>query len=489
MLWEVISSFLAWVILVPLLILTKDKSSKYVFWFSYLYGFIFFLITIYWIYHVTVLGLILLVAYLALYFGIFGFVVSRYSQLSAHSSSLFLIPALWVSLEYIRTYLFTGFGWALLGYSQYRNLPIIQIADVTGVYGVSFLIVMANVAIARRKVSYIIIALMIIGLSFVYGHYKLDHQLEGHKIRISIVQGNVPQEEKWDEAYKEGILTQYVSLTKESVKDLPDLIIWPETSAPGIINADTRLNEVISDLAKGIDIPLLVGAPSLDVSGKYRNSAILFSEKGDVLRQYDKLHLVPFGEFIPFEKELPFFRKLIVTGDFVPGNEWTLFTFQPTTYNLSPTTFGVLICFEDIFPDLVRGFVSRGADFMVNITNDAWFKKTPAPYQHAQASVFRAVENKISIVRSANTGLSCFISPIGKITESVKDDQGDEIFVSGYKTSEVIFRPRAASHESQVTVSRTFYTRYGDIFAWLCVVVSLIAVFGRRFGALPRSFR
>lgn len=468
MLWEIISGFVAWVILVPLLLVIKNKTPKHAFWLAYFYGFIFFLTTIYWIYHVTIFGLILLVAYLAIYFGIFGFLVHLWGQSpsgTVPNLALFVIPALWVSLEYIRAHLFTGFGWALLGYSQYLNLPIIQIADITGAYGVSFLIVMANVAIAKRSLRSLAMTLVIIALSLGYGYYKLNHQPEGYKIRASVVQGNIPQDEKWDDVHKEGILKRYISLTEEAALDKPDLIIWPETSSPGFINADKGLQESVSDLAKTAGKPILVGAPTIDETGEYRNSAVMFSEKGDVIKQYDKLHLVPYGEFIPFEKELPFFRKLIVTGDFVAGNEWTIFSLVQGQAQLT-THFGVLICFEDIFSDLVRGFVRRGANFMVNITNDAWFKKTQAPYQHAQASVFRAVENRVSVVRSANTGLSCFISPTGRIISRVQDKNGEDIFVSGHRTEDMAIS----------SYGRTFYTRHGDIFVWLCAIYILVVI-------------
>ena len=205
------------------------------------------------------------------------------------------------------------------------------------------------------------------------------------------------------------------------------------------------LQKKIAALEEEIKIPLLVGTPIYKFTGKdsYYNSAILISEDKKFDKRYDKLHLVPFGEYIPFEDKLPFLRagRLDEITGFSPGKEFTIF-------EVKGVKFGVLICFEDIFPGLVRQFNKRGADFMVVITNDAWFKKTKAPYQHAAASVFRAVENRMNIIRCANTGLSCFVDKNGKIVESVKDSKGEEIFISGIKTCDIDVAKRKRLRQS-----------------------------------------
>jgi len=220
-------------------------------------------------------------------------------------------------------------------------------------------------------------------------------------------------------------------------------------------------------------VPFLVGAPRMDPRSQdvYYNSAYLLSEDGRITVHYDKLHLVPFGEFIPFKRLLYFVEKFapMPIGDFSKGKDYTVFSFpirrdtrsENVTWKLwKRVRFSTLICFEDIFPDLTRRFVKEGIDFLVNMTNDAWFHKTSAAYQHAQCSVFRAVENRIAVIRAANTGLSCFIDQKGRIVSTVKEG-GEELFVGGFK-----------SHAITLARTRTLYCVYGDIFAYLCIAFS-----------------
>jgi apolipoprotein N-acyltransferase len=270
-------------------------------------------------------------------------------------------------------------------------------------------------------------------LSLTYGCYKLYLcPVAGslQPLKISLIQGNIPQYQKWDENFRASILERYETLTKEAAKDKPDLIIWPETSVPGIIGEEPDLLIRVLDLAKTVNTPILVGAVTSKELGVYYNSALLISADGAVTQQYDKLHLVPFGEYVPLEKYFPFLRSMIGVpiGDFTAGGESTVFK--------SPERFAALICFEDIIPGLSRRFVKGGAQFLVNITNDAWFMESSAPYQHAAASVFRAIENRVPVVRAANTGLSCFIDRSGRIYDKVSDGKKD-IFVVGYKTGEI----------------------------------------------------
>lgn len=452
MLWPIISAilltlsypvfnleFLAWFAFVPFFFAIKDKSHKKAFRFGFLFGLIFFASTIYWLLYVSVLGYIILILYLSIFFALFAALV----QSAIHRSrptSVFLIPLVWILLEYLRANLFTGFGWALLGYSQYLNLPVIQIADKTGVWGVSFIVMMVNVAIfkllkdgIRKSRLSLTSAILILALSIYYGHVKLNEKALSMDLKISVIQGNIPQHQKWDVSFKEHILTRYESLTKEAAKEKPDLIIWPETSLPGYLE-EKDLGGRVRRLARETGTLLLIGAPSIGdyENDEYYNSAILISAEGRVLNRYDKLRLVPFGEYVPFEKKFSFIRGLIdkPIGDFRPGTEYTVFRMD------NGAAFSVLICFEDIFPDLVASFVKREADFLVNITNDAWFMKSSAPYQHAQASVFRAVENRVPVVRAANTGLSCFIDSKGRIIDKVSIGKED-IFVTGFKTSNI----------------------------------------------------
>lgn len=475
-------SYLAWFAFVPLLFALRDKNPHQAFFFGYVTGLIFYLGSVYWLIHVTLPGLIFLCLYLALYFGFFSlFATVRYPESRAR---IFILPAIWVALEYLRTSFATGFGWSLLGYSQYKNLPVIQIADITGPYGVSFLIMMVNVIIyqsllaiknrAAVKITihdlrYTVYGLILLLLTLSYGYSSLARGSKGDTIRISTIQGNISQHQKWNEAYEDFILDQYsIITTVASVADNPDLIVWPETAFPGYYGSEKELTGKMGKLIKDIKIPMLFGTPLIRTSPRavqITNSAILLDDKGKIMQQYDKLHLVPFGEYVPFEKVLGFVHNLApypIAG-FAPGSEYTVFKL-PNEHQ-----FSVLICFEDIFPSLSRRFVREGADFLVTITNDAWFKRSSAPYQHAQASVFRAVENRVNMVRSANTGLSCFIDTKGKITSRVTDMKGEDIFVEGFDTQNL-----------QIAPSNSIYTKYGDLFAYICMLISLIAVFAKK---------
>ena len=467
--------FLAWFGFVPLFLALKNKNKFKAFLFSYLTGVIFWLGTIYWLIHVTLLGLIILVLYLALYFAIFGLVLSSIQHL-ASSIQLFFIPSAWVLLEYLRAHLLTGFPWALLGYSQYLNLPVIQIADITGAWGVSFLVMMVNVtvySVIGYRLSVIggkqkfLLPILCILVTLTYGYYKIyltPNTAHRKPIKVSVIQGNIPQELKWDPQAKDFIIDKYIAISREALKDKPDLIIWPEAAMPVVLEEEPLYYEKVSSLAKQSHTPLLLGAVTLRDS-LYYNSAILVSPEGKLLERYDKLHLVPFGEYIPLRSTLGFLETIVPIGDFARGKEYTTFKLQAPSSKLQ-ARFSVLICFEDLFPELSREFSKRGADFLVNITNDAWFKKTSSPYQHLQASVFRAVENRVFLIRSANTGVSGFIAPNGKIISLVKDQKGRNIFISGYNTQ------GTAPFKENIS----FYTRHGDIFIWACILLVLYGI-------------
>ena len=424
-------SYLAFIGFVPLFFAIQNQPPKKVFLISYLCGFLFYLGTLYWLYNVTIFGLIILCLYLALYFGIFGLIFSRVTVL--------LIPAVWIFLEYTQAHLFTGFGWTLLGYSQYKNLPLIQIADFAGVYGVSFVIMLANVAIYRlfkRSFREIIIAGMVLVAVVAYGIIKETKDREWSDIKISVAQGNIPQELKWDPGAAESILDRYIDLTRLSAFDAPDLIIWPETSFPGFFEKDRKRTQLVLDLAKDINIPILLGTNTYEGLRNF-NSAVFVSDKGEAAERYDKIHLVPFGEYVPFSEKFSVLHNLVLgeLGEFTAGQDFKIFKLATNDQRLT-TKFAALICYEDIFPEISREFVKNGAQFLVVITNDAWYGKTGAPYQHAACSVFRAIENRVPVVRCANTGLSCFIDSRGRIYDSV-EDSGSHLFVAGHKTSTI----------------------------------------------------
>lgn len=470
----------AWVGFVPLFFVLRNKSKAKAFLPAYLTGVIFWLGTIYWLVHVTLPGMILLVLYLGLYFGVFGFFVSFSLNRLSFIASLFFLPSIWVVLEYIRSHLLSGFPWALLGYSQYLNLPVIQLADITGVWGVSFLVMMGNVfvykvlrivyCVLRKKarkdfsvIGYISFPLVFF-LVLSYGFYKIrtTQYAQRNTLKVCVIQGNIPQELKWDISVKEFIIERYFSLTDNASLLKPDMIIWPEAALPTVPQEDTELFERVKNFVKERQIPLLLGAVTKESAAgsveEFYNGSLFISKNGQVSGKYNKMHLVPFGEYIPLRKIFGFLQDFVPIGDFTAGREYVIFSHRSSGVPEHQVRFSSLICFEDLFPGLSREFTKRGADFLVNITNDAWFKNTSAPYQHLQASVFRAIENRSFVVRAANTGISGFIAPAGKIISLVCDKSGKNTFVDGYKMEEISITARKLS----------FYTRYGDIFVLFC---------------------
>ncbi|MFA6357798.1 MAG: apolipoprotein N-acyltransferase [Candidatus Omnitrophota bacterium] len=448
----------AWFGFIPLFIALENKSLRQSFVLAYLCGIIFWAFTVYWLVHVTLLGTAILVLYLALYFGLFGLGAAFIKKPTA--KGIIFLPCFWVLLEYTRSYLFTGFPWALIGFSQSTNLPVIQLADITGAWGVSFLVVLVNVtaySIIRRqsKLKIYLIPAAIIFLSLGYGVVRLSYKPDlgaSRKFKISVIQGNIPQNLKWNKQAVSFIQNNYNQLTVLAAKDNPDLIIWPEASVPALWGQDDIEFEQVYSLARREKISLLAGAVRL-LENNYYNSALFIDRSGILRSTYNKLHLVPFGEFVPLKNIFPFLESIAPIGDITPGREYTIFKY--------PADFGVLICFEDLFPELSRQFVQKGARFLVNITNDAWYKKGSAPYQHFAASVFRAVENRVYLARSANTGISGFIDPKGKILSVVNGLKGNKIFVAGFTSQDIYLEP----------FRRTFYNHYGDFFIVFCLLL------------------
>ena len=472
-------SLLAWIGMVPILLVINKTHPRAGFLYAYLTGIVFFALNLYWLVNVSVPGMILLIAYLAIFFGLFG-LVTVYALRS--SVDLFVIPFAWVLLEYVRSHLFTGFAWSLIGYSQYKTMNLIQIADFAGTYGVSFLIITFNIAIFalisrnKRRVAFMIATLFLLILATIYSIYRLDNFHISGNPRIGVVQGNVPQRNKWDQTFAKEILEKYTGLTKEAAKENPAFIIWPETSYPYLVEGSTQSAQEIDALAAETKIPILAGFVC-EMDEKYYNSAALFLGNGSASQIYRKTHLVPFGEYIPFEQIISFLRNFIdkPIGNYSKGKMHTLFPFKfiitDNTYNIRTRRinfydFGVLICFEDVFPYISRTFVKKGANFLVNITNDAWFGKTAAAKQHMQASVFRAIENRVPVIRAANTGISCFIDYTGKVISKVEVDS-QNLFIEGYDVQNI-----------NMCVERSFYTQYGDIFIALALLITLLIVVG-----------
>jgi apolipoprotein N-acyltransferase len=481
----------AWVALVPWLRLLRRVSAAQAARFSFLLGTVVFLVTISWLLHVTIVGWIALSLVMALYWGIFGWAVNRWyalerqpprrtragRALQAIGRGPWFIPAAWTAFEYIRAHLFSGFGWNLLAYSQASWVPVIQIAEVTGAWGLSFIIVAVNSLLegelpdarpARRAGRWLAAAAALAVATVGYGWWRLPQIGRGPSVRVAVLQGNIPQHEKWDEKQQEPILRQYEELALRAADDEPDLIVWPETSAPDFFGLGETVTQRVIGLAETLQIPMLVGAPTAKLETmewRNANSAVLISPDGDVLDQYDKLHLVPYGEYIPFEDLMPWIRAIAPPiGDFIPGGGYTVFHIPPAEGGKTVPPFSVLICFEDIFPELARTFVEGGAQWLLVITNDGWFGPTAAAIQHAQASTLRAVELRVPVARAANTGWSGCIDAAGRWTGQVQDAQGAALFVAGTHTCDL-----------QVDGSETPYRRFGD---WVPMVSCLLLGIG-----------
>ncbi len=470
-------SVLAWFAFVPLLLAIAKKRPVIALRLGFVCGLTAYGGILYWLNIVMILYgklpwpasfslFLILAAYMAFYVGLIAMLV-RKGEMSGISPFL-TFPFLWVAFEFLRSFLLTGFPWASLGYSQYRILPLIQIADITGVYGLSFLIILANVVLLRiirgavmkgpsiypAKSAALLVVLLVLTLG--YGFMRLNSVERGEPLRVVLVQGNIAQDVKWDPAFQEATVAAYERLTREASAGGSGLVVWPESAVPFYFQDDIKYASRIKRVATDVKSYLVTGSPAYDSEGgsiRYRNSAFLLSPKGEVLGRSDKVHLVPFGEYVPLARLLPFVHKLVVgIGDFSPGTG----TFPLA---IDKGKIGVLVCFEGIFPELSRGYVRAGSRLLVNITNDAWYGRSSAPYQHLSMTVFRAVENRVPLVRAANTGITAIIDSRGHILGMTQ-----------------LFRETYLAGEVRMGEGETIYTRYGDIFAWLCLALSAIFI-------------
>ncbi len=469
-LWPIASAFLliiaypqiewaplAWVALVPLFFTIDGQRPWVAFRRAYLCGFIFFAGTLGWLVYVTYPGAFLMVAFLSLYFAIFGAAFVYFQRLPL-IARLLTLSAAWTALEFTRAHLFTGFGWAALGHSQYKNILLIQIADITGMYGVSFLVMLVNLLVFEsfrnngRQIYWaqaMVIAFLLAAVG--YGTFTMTRPHAWPMVKVGVVQPNIPQSIKWEPELQPSIVDKTIRLSHTLIKQKPEIIIWPETSLPGVISEVPDLNEAIKATAAETETVILYGAIVHD-GDKYYNSALLASADGKSAGRYDKMHLVPFGEFLPLRPILGWINHFVALEDFTSGQQYTILP-----AGCPQKRFGTLICFEDTLDYMRRNSAKAGAMFFVNITNDAWFEDTKAPFLHLQGAVFGAVENKRAMVRSANTGVSAFIDPYGRIIETVHNEAGKKTFITG-----------TAIASLPLVSKLTFYTKRGDVFTFLC---------------------
>jgi len=483
-------NWLAWFALVPLLYAIRNLSAGAAFRLGWIAGLVHFLSLLYWLVpvmrtygylpmYLSVAVLVLLTAVLALFIALFAAILTGVSQKPA--GCLTLLPLIWVALEYFRSFIFSGFPWELLGYSQYNRLLLIQISDILGVYGLSALIAFVNGAIfiallhllkrrwqqtgiTRQLATGSIIALtMGVVLTGSYGHWRLqaiDNLIaKAPQTRISVIQGNIDQGVKWDPAFQIETIKKYNRLSSAAAKQQPDLIVWPESATPFYFLYEAAPSELVFEGIRKSATDYLIGSPSFlrtNSGVQYYNSAYLISPEDKTMGKYDKTHLVPFGEYVPFKKWLPFLGKMVAqVGDFRGGH-------VGKTLPWRSEQLGVQICYEIIFPELSRALAKNNASILVNITNDAWFGKTSGPYQHFSMTVFRAVENRRALARSANTGISGFIDPAGRILASTD-----------------LLQDAVATRMVPMVKERSVYTRFGDLFAQFCLAFVLLTVLFR----------
>jgi apolipoprotein N-acyltransferase len=482
----------AWIALVPLLIaisgwrgypgLTPGQTPLLAFLLGLAAGFLYFLGTIYWTgtvvrqfgglaMPVAMLAAVLLAAYMALFPAVAALIVSRLVN-RAGTAGLLFTPAAWVATEFFRGYLFGGFPWVPLGNSQVTVLPVAQLASVLGVYGLSGLVSFVSGAIAyallttgRQRIAAIVSIIVVLGGVAGWGTSRIaDGALtrEGTPLRVGLVQGNIPQELKWRNDEARRIFTTYMAMTRDVVKRGAQFVMWPESSTPFMFEEDEGGGSALRELARETGVPILFGSDQVDRTQsplRMYNSAFLVTAQGETAAVYRKIHLVPFGEYIPFKGVASFVSPLVDSlGEFAPGESMVML---PVNGHLISTA----ICYEVVYPSLIRQAVEAGSELLTTITNDAWYGRSSAPYQHFAMASMRAIEQGRYLARAANTGISGIVDPYGRIVRQ-----------------SAIFEQVGLVEEVRVLTSRTVYSAIGDAVAYLSIMlvgVALLTV-GRR---------
>jgi apolipoprotein N-acyltransferase len=457
--------YLSWIAFVPLLLaLSPEKSRLKAFGFGYAAGLVFFGGSCYWIVNTMAtyggLSLGTSLAVFALFVSVFAlhtalFAVLLQLQLArfGHWGMLLAAPT-WVAVELIQTYaIFGGFPWMLVGYALAPYQGLLQVVTVTGIYGLSFLLVgvgsllALSLRVGNAKLVAISAAIML-AANFMPAP---QGERPDDPLSVRVVQTNIDIEQSWESSAREQLMDELHTLSVLTPAN-PDLVIWPETPSPFYLNHDADFRYRMGAIARALDAHFLLGYIDFDDENP-SNSAGVLSPSGDQISRYNKIHLVPFGEYVPLRTILFFAESLTRNvGDFVPGSDYTLATVDD--HPVAST-----ICYEDVFPALMRQFTRRGAELIVNVTNDGWFGATSAPYQHLRMSVVRAVENRRYIVRGANTGISAIIDPFGTVVSET--ELGERTVLDG-----------VAGYRSDLT----FYVRFGDVFAYLAASLAIAAL-------------
>jgi apolipoprotein N-acyltransferase len=419
---------------------------------------------------VAALAMLLLALYLALFPALAALVTARLVA-RAGLVGTWLSPAAWVATEYARGYLFGGFPWVPLGNSQVTVLPVAQLASVTGVYGVSALVAGINAALTygllthgRQRARGLAAAAVVLVAVGGWGSWRIaDGSLarDGTPLRVGLVQGNIAQEDKWRASEARRIFTTYVAMTRDVVRRGAEYVIWPESSTPFMFEEDDAGEQAVRDLARELGVPLLFGSDQLarEPTPRLYNAAFLLNPEGDTAAVYHKIHLVPFGEFIPLKEWLYFVSPLVERlVDFAPG---TSIVMLPVDAHLTSTA----ICYEVVYPHLMRRAVEGGSELLTTITNDGWYGYSSAPYQHFEMASMRAIEQGRYLARAANTGISGIVDPYGRIV-----------------VRSAIFEQTGLVGEVRLRTGRTIYSVVGDVVAYaaLALVAAALIIVRRR---------
>jgi apolipoprotein N-acyltransferase len=463
-----------WIALTPLLVALSGAALRRAFLLGLTTGIIYFTGTLYWITGVlaaygglqTWVAVLInagLIAYLALFPALFA-LITRRIVMAYGRSALMAAPVVWVATELARSSI-TSFPWELLGYSQVTVLPIAQLASLFGVYGLSMLVAAVSAALAfaaagprQGPVRYMpaVGAVMIVLAIAVWGSRRVaasEWTRAGEPIRIGMIQGNVDQAQKWDVKRASAIFQDYVNLTRQAIREGAQLVLWPESSTPFLFEEDLPAAAVVRTLAQQARVPIVFGSDQIERGrpDRFFNSAFLVRADGTTGGVYRKMHLVPFGEYVPFQRLLFFAAPLTEqAGTFSPG-------LNPELLPVDGHRLSVAICYEVVYPDLVRQFVAAGSELLTTITNDAWFGQTSAPVQHFQQAAMRAIENGRYLVRSANTGISGIVDPYGRVIAETP-----------------IFQSAVLVGEARFLRTSTFFSRHGDVLAYASVVATLV---------------
>lgn len=458
--------FLAFFSLLPLIPSMQQLTGRGAFGAGFVQGLVFYGATIYWVAWITPPGMAGAIFYMSLFRGLFVWVWSFVWQRMGRFA-LWLGPVIWVGFEYFNSLGDMGFSWNLLGHTQADYLPLIQFAEATGVYGVSFWVVLVNLFAFRllkstQRGKWVGGILLVFAVPLAFGLWRLSDPVPNGDLSVALVQQNVPPVEKSHWGFDHNF-DKLKPLTIQAKETGADLVVWSEAALPAYFNsAMHRTYQMrVQALIDSLGIFLYTGANRYEadpIRDRRYNSSFLFEPGGTELPYYDKVKVVPFGERAPFPKLLGFLREIkwsgagFVSGDFETGTARTVFEFPGGK-------FSGLICFDSVFPWLARELTANGAEFLVVITNDGWFGRTSGPYQHAEMAIFRAIENRRSVVRCANTGISMFIDPYGRTLEETG-----------------IFHEAVLQHKVTRQTGHTLYTQFGDLFSMLCLVVTLMSI-------------